>query len=178
MGRRVALLRAVNVGGRNLPMAGLRELCEELGWRDVRTYIQSGNIVFEAPGSGKSLESALERAISGRFSLDVPVVVRTSEQWAKFIAANPFPRTAGEAPNRLQLILSKRTPAKGAAASLEARAAAGERVAAAGGALWLCYPEGIARSRLTPALIDKAVGSPATARNYRTVLKLGEMLEA
>ena len=178
MGRRVALLRAVNVGGRKLPMAELRKLCEELGWQEVRTYIQSGNIVFEAGGSDKSAESALERAIADRFGLDVPVVVRNAAHWARLAASNPFPKTARAAPNRLQLVVSKRAPKRTAAAALDARADAGEQVAAAGGALWLHYPEGIARSKLTPSVIDKAIGSPATARNYRTVIKLGEMLEA
>ena len=178
MGRMVALLRAVNVGGRKLPMAGLRALCEGLGWREVATYIQSGNVVFAAAGKAEAIEAALEKAIAKEFGLDVPVVVRTAAQWAALAASNPFARTAREAPSRLQLLVSKRPPARDAAERLMARAEGGETVEAVRGGLWLCYPEGIARSKLTPALIDKACGSPATARNYRTVMKLKEMLEA
>ena len=178
MGHRLALLRAVNVGGRKLPMAALREQCGRLGWTQVATYIQSGNIVFEATGGDAALEKALEQAIESEFGLDVPVIVRTRAQWAKLAAANPFTRAARDAPNRLQLLVSKRPPAADAADKLAARAQAGEQVAAAGGGLWIHFPEGVARSKLTPAAIDKAIGSPATGRNYRTVTKLKEMLEA
>jgi uncharacterized protein (DUF1697 family) len=178
MGRRLALLRAVNVGGRKVPMAQLRALCGRLGWKGVATYIQSGNLLFEAAGTDAAMETALERAISAEFGLDVPVVVRSAAAWAKLAASNPFAHAAREAPNRLQLLVSKRPPAADAAERLMARAAAGEQVAAVPGGLWLLYPEGIARSKLTPALIDKACGSPATGRNYRTVLKLQEMLAA
>ena len=76
------------------------------------------------------------------------------------------------------LLLSKRPPAKGAAEVIQARARAGERVKQAGDALWFHYPEGAGTSKLTPSLIDRAIGSPGTARNYNTVMKLKEMLEA
>lgn len=175
MARLVALLRAVNVGGRKLPMAELRALCGELGWEAVETYIQSGNLVFTAPGRGEALEARLEEAIEERFGLDVPVIVRTAAQWAKLVAANPFPRVAAEEPNRLQLLVSKRPPGGDAAAKLMERARAGEVVRAAGGALWFHYPEGVGASKLTPAVIDKAAGSPSTSRNWRTVMKLQEM---
>ena len=178
MGWMVALLRAVNVGGRKLPMSDLRALCNELGWQDVATYIQSGNVVFTAAGKAEKIEAELEQAIAKRFGLDVPVVVRTSAQWAKLAASNPFVQAAKEAPNRLQLLVSKRPPDRDAASRLMERAQAGEAVKAVPGGLWFYFPEGIARSKLTPSLIDKACGSPSTARNYRTVLKLKEMLEA
>ena len=178
MGRMVALLRAVNVGGRKLPMAGLRTLCADLGWQDVATYIQSGNIVFTAAGKRAAIEAALEKAIGKKFALDVPVIVRTAAQWAKLAAGNPFAEVARDAPNRLQLLVSKRPPARDAAAKLMARADAGEQVQAVAGALWFHFPEGVGRSKLTPSLIDKACGSPSTGRNYRTVLKLDEMLKA
>ncbi|HYD36504.1 MAG TPA: DUF1697 domain-containing protein [Allosphingosinicella sp.] len=177
MARLIALLRAVNVGGRKLPMAELRDLCVELGWKQVETYIQSGNLVFHAKGRSEALEARLEKAIKERFGLDVPAIVRTASQWADCLAANPFAEVARRAPNRLQLLVSKRPPAAGAAEKLTERAQAGERVEPAGGALWLHYPEGVGRSKLTPALIDKACGSPSTARNWRTAVKLREMAE-
>lgn len=176
MGRMVALLRAVNVGGRKLPMAELRALCAELGWKDVATYIQSGNLVFAGKGKPAALEAELERAIARTFGLDVPVIVRTADQWAKLAAANPFAKAAREEPNRLQLLVSKQPPAADAADKLMERAQAGESVKAVGGALWFHFREGVGASKLTPALIDKACGSPATGRNFRTVVKLGEML--
>ncbi|HYG29482.1 MAG TPA: DUF1697 domain-containing protein [Allosphingosinicella sp.] len=176
MGRHVALLRAVNVGGRKLPMAELRALCGELGWTEVATYIQSGNVVFSATGRDTDLEAALERAIAKRFGFDVPVMVRNGREWGGYAKANPFPEVAAKEPNRLMLLLSKRPPAAGAEEGISAKAAAGEQVRRAGDALWIHYPQGAGTSRLTPALIDRAVGSPTTARNYNSVLKIEEML--
>jgi uncharacterized protein (DUF1697 family) len=178
MARLIALLRALNVGGRKLPMAELRALCGELGWEDVETYIQSGNLVFAAPAKPEELEAELEKAIGERFGLEVPVIVRTATQWAACAAANPFAGAARDEPNRLQLLVSKRPPREDAVDRLMERAQGGEAVKAAGGALWFHFPDGVARSKLTPALIDKACGSPSTGRNWRTVLKLKEMAEA
>ncbi len=177
MGRKVALLRAVNVGGRKLAMADLRALCAGLGWMDVATYIQSGNVVFTMEAGSDELESALETVIRRQLHLDVPVIVRTAAQWTRLAASNPFAKAVRDEPNRLQMLVSKRPPNSDAVETLMARAQAGERVEAAGGALWLHYPQGVGTSKLTPSLIDKACGSPATGRNYRTVLKLREMLE-
>jgi uncharacterized protein (DUF1697 family) len=177
MGRMVALLRAVNVGGRKLPMAELRALCGELGWTDVATYIQSGNLVFSAPGKADAIAEALEQAIAKRFGLDVAVVIRSKAEWTKYPGLNPFPQAAKDEPNKLHLLLSKRPPAKEAAETIQARAKAGERVKQAGDGLWIHYPEGAGASKLTPSMIDRALGSPGTARNFNTVLKLLEMVE-
>jgi len=177
MGRMVALLRAVNVGGRKLPMAELRTLCAGLGWKDVATYIQSGNVVLTAPGKADAIEAILEKAIAEEFGLDVPVIVRSKAEWAKYPAENPFPQEAKDEPARLMLVVTKRPPA-GAAEAIEARAKDGERVRQAGDALWFHYPNGAGTSKLTPSLVDRAIGSPGTARNYNTVMKLKEMLEA
>jgi uncharacterized protein (DUF1697 family) len=98
MARLIALLRAVNVGGRKLPMAQLRSLCGELGWEEVETYIQSGNVVFAGPGKAEAMEEKLEEAIRDRFGMDVPVAVRTASQWTQLAAANPFPDAAREEP--------------------------------------------------------------------------------
>ena len=177
MARLIALLRAVNVGGRKLPMAELRTLCGELGWEDVETYIQSGNVLFSAPGASGEIERNLEAAIKERFGMDVPVMVRTASQWAGYVAANPFPEAARDEPNRLQLLVSKEVPKGDAAEKLMDRAQAGESVKAAGGALWFHFPEGVGTSKVTPSAIDKATGSASTGRNWRTVLKLQEMAE-
>lgn len=188
----IALLRGINVGGHNkVPMAELRALCESLGWRDVQTYIQSGNIVFRADSSADSsgsdaasvsaadLEIKLERAILDRFNLAVTVIVRPGEEWLGYLPANPFPDASEREPNRVMLLLSKRAPNANAARTLQERAAGSERVVLAGSALWIHYPEGSGRSRLAaPTMLERAVGSPVSSRNWRTVMKLAEMVEA
>ena len=174
----VALLRAVNVGGRKLPMAELRSLCDELGLQEVVTYIQSGNIVFSSRLGRETAAARLEQAIEQRFGLKVPVIVRTAAEWSAAANSNPFAEAARDEPNRLMLLISKEPPKPGAEAAIQARAAASEQVRRAGNELWIHFPKGSGTSKLTPSLIDKAIGSAATSRNYRTVTKLKELLEA
>ena len=175
MARFIALLRAVNVGGRKVPMAELRAVCEGLGWEKVETYIQSGNIVFDAKGKAEALESELEKAIKERFGFEVPAMVRSAAEWRAMLAANPFAKEAESGPNWVLIGLAKRKVSEEAAEAIAAKGIAGERVEAAGDALWFHYPKGVGTSKLTPALIDRAAGSPVTARNWRTVLTLQEM---
>ena len=172
----VALLRAVNVGGRKLPMAELRAHCAALGWRDVATYIQSGNVVFTADGPAAELETALEARIAEIYGYAAPTIIRSVEQWASYAPGNPFPDAACETPNYLLMLVSKQPPREGAAEAIQARATAGELVRQVGNAVWIHFPQGSGTSKITPALIDKAIGSPATSRNYRTVITLEDML--
>ncbi len=177
MGRFVALLRGINVGGtRKLPMARLRAICDELGWADVQTYIQSGNVVFSASTGAAALERVLEEAIAKEFGFEIAVIVRSAAQWSAYPPANPFPKAAVDEPNRLMLHLSKTPPALDAEAKIAERAAAGEQVRRVGDALWIHYPAGAGTTKITPNVLDRAAGSPVTARNWRTVVKLQEML--
>lgn len=176
--RFVALLRAINVGGkRKVPMAELRSLCQVLGYDDVATYLNSGNVVLRATGSAGVIEAAIERAIAERLGFHVDVSVRTAAQWSRLVAANPFTEEAKAAPNLVQLFVAKRKVPATAAAAIEHRARAGEQVRVAGGALWIHYPKGIGTSKLTATVIDTALGSPSTGRNIRTVLELDRMLK-
>ena len=169
-------MRAVNVGGRKLPMAELRALGAELGFADISTYIASGNLLFTAGGGRETLEKKLEEAIAARFGMEVPTIVRSAEEWRRYAPSNPFPDAARDQPNLLMLLVPQRPPAEGAVEALQAKAAPEERVALAGDGLWIHFGGGSARSKLTPSLIDRAIGSPATSRNYRTVLKIEESL--
>jgi uncharacterized protein (DUF1697 family) len=172
----IALLRGINVGGhRPVAMPRLRELCGEIGLADAQTYIQSGNLVFSATGKAPAIEAKLEKAIEGAFGFAVDVVVRSGTQWAEYVAGNPMPAAAETQPNLLLLGLSKSRPQGGAIAALRERAAAGEQVELVGEALWVFFPGGSGRSKLTPGQLDRAVGSPVTTRNWRTVVKLAEM---
>lgn len=173
----VALLRGINVSGRNVvPMATLRSICADGGCRDVRTYIQSGNVVFTSNLAPTTIESRLEQALQRQVGFSVPVIVRPASSWNRYIRGNPFSAEAEAEGNRVLLSLSKRPPKATAATALQALGTLGERVVTQGDAIWIHYPGGIGRSKITPALLDRHVGSPVTARNWRTVLKLGEMM--
>jgi uncharacterized protein (DUF1697 family) len=172
----IALLRGVNVGGRNLvPMAELRELCEGLGWADVRTYIASGNLVFEAEGDEGRVARELQSAVERRFGIETPAIVRSAAAWKAYVDGNPFSNASEREPGLVMLALANRAPDDGAAETLRARARDGERIEPVGDALWIHYPSGSGRSKLSPGTLDKAVGSPVTTRNWRTVVKLWEM---
>ena len=157
-------------------MAELRSLCAEIGWNDAQSYIQSGNLLFTASGNPARLESQLEEAIEQRFGLQIPVIVRSANDWLTYAKSNPFPNASANTPNLVALALSKQTPKPDAVEQLQERAADGERVALVGKALWIHFAGGTARSKLAPAVLDRLVGSPVTARNWRTVCKLEEML--
>ena len=172
----VALLRGINVGGHNaLPMAELRSTCAGLGWRDVRTYIQSGNVVFRADAGAARLEHDLEQALERRFGLRVPVLVRAAAAWPDYVRGNPFPEESREEGNRVMLALSRAPLLPDAVDRLRERAADGERIERVGDALWIHFPAGSGRSKLSPGLLDRLAGSPVTTRNWRTVVKLHEM---
>jgi uncharacterized protein (DUF1697 family) len=173
----IALLRGINVTGKNkIAMADLRSLADGLGWRRASTYIQSGNVVFEASGTSGTLEAQLEAAIAKKLRLSIPVVVRSARQWHSYVSKNPLGEAAETRPNLVHLVLSKKRPKKQAAEELVARGQNDECVVAVGDALYVDYPQGAGRSKLSPALFDRLVGSAVTARNWRTVLKLQSML--
>jgi uncharacterized protein (DUF1697 family) len=177
---RIALLRGINVGGnRKVPMAQLRVLAQRLGWGNVTTYIQSGNVVFTANGvSTAAAEQQLEQAIELHFGFAVPVIVRSATGWLCAVARCPFAAAALERPNLVHLGFGKRPPRAAAAKDLAPYCKTGERVAVRGDAIWIDYAAGVARSKLTPAVLDRVIGSTVTLRNVKTVQAIGELLRA
>jgi uncharacterized protein (DUF1697 family) len=174
---KVALLRGVNVGGnKKVPMAALRELAAGLGWHDVATYVNSGNVVFAAHGAAAQCAAQLAAAIEQRFGLAVPVVVRDAEAWSRYAGGSAFADAEAARPAALHLALAQAAPPKDVARALAPYCRAGERVAVRGDALWLDFAGGVARSKLTPAVLDRAVGAPVTARNWRTVQAIAALL--
>lgn len=174
----VALLRAVNVGGRVLAMADLRAMLATLGFADAQTLLQSGNVVFSAAGGGAALERLLEQETEKRLKLATHYLVRTGAEWARLIADNPFPREAKADPAHLVVMPLKTAPTKAGLAALEGAIPARERVEARGRDLYIVYPDGIGRSKLTIALIEKKLATRGTGRNWNTVLKLQALTEA
>lgn len=172
----IALLRGINVSGqKKVPMLELRALCEELGFADVKTYIQSGNLLFRAPSQAEEVEAKLEEAIAAHFGFSVDVLVRTAQTWPAYLKANPFMEASEKEPHRVLMTLAKRPPKPDAVTLLRERAQNRERIEATGEAIWFHYPDGSGTTKLTPALLDRLIGSPATGRNVRTVQKLAEL---
>jgi len=177
--RWIALLRAVNVGGNNkVPMAELRALMAGLGVTDARTLLQSGNLVFTAPGTAAEWEARLEGEIAARIGPRIDVVLRTAGEWRALMAANPFPETAETLPNRLLVTALKAAPGEEAARRLEASVTGPERLRIIGREVFVAYTDAMVESRLTNVVIEKALGRRGTARNWNTVGKLAALAEA
>jgi uncharacterized protein (DUF1697 family) len=172
----IALLRAVNVGGRKASMADLRQMLADLGFEAPRTLIQSGNLVFGSAVGGAELEALLEREIAARLGLETDVLVRDPDEWRALIAANPHARMAADDPAHLMVMALKSPPGEAELAALRAWIPGREVVAAVGRQLYITYPDGAGESKLTNAAIERRLGVRGTARNWNTVGKLAAML--
>ncbi len=134
-------------------------------------------MVFAADADAPQLEQTLELRLEQGFGLKVATIVRSGESWGRIVRSNPFREAADADPSRLLLYLSKLAQQPSAEAALRQRAQAGEAIAMVDDALWIHFPQGVARSKLVPALLDRLLGSQSTGRNWRTVLKIGELLQ-
>ena len=176
MTRYVALLRGINVGGRNaLPMATLRSVAEEVGYTDVSTYIASGNLFLEAgSASAADVASALHDALLERTGLDLAVVVRTAEQLQSVVDANPFPDAA---PQHMHVSFLTRPPtAEGVRAFDEEMARHPERGVVIGQEAYVDFVNGAGRTKISWDRLSRGMQVEGTARNWRTVLALRDRL--
>lgn len=171
----VALLRGVNVGGNTLSMERLRAVCAELGATNARTYVQSGNVVFAAPGSASRWAPALERKLAGESRLAVSVIVRTAAEMAKVFDDNPFLNGKGIDPARLHVTFLQQRPAKTAVKTLDSLNAGADRLKLVGKEIYLHCPNGYGRTKLSNDALEKVLGVRATTRNWNTVNKLYQM---
>jgi uncharacterized protein (DUF1697 family) len=171
----VALLRGINVGGRGkLPMADLRAIAEDLGYQDVATYIQSGNLVLSTSTSASTVARDLAAAIAAGTSVAPAVLVRTRSQLAKVVRESPF-LARGEDEAHLHVVFTD-GPAAPAAARLDLAAYAPEEAIARGKELHLLLPNGIGRSKLA-ADLARQKGPVGTTRSWRTVTTLLAMAD-
>jgi len=162
----IALLRAVNVGGTGkLPMADLKAIAEELGFQNVRTYIASGNLLFDTGLDEATVKSKLEKRLEDYAGKPLGVMVRTAEEMAQAVSGNPF---ASESGNRVVAIFLDQAPPK--SALTEHKGLNDERIALGSREIYVHYPSGQGTSRL---LIPAA--KAGTARNMNTVAKLAEL---
>jgi uncharacterized protein (DUF1697 family) len=158
-------------------MPQLRAALEDAGLEEVRTYLQSGNVVLTSRDSAAKVARTFERLIEKEFGLKIPVVVRTRAEVARVVKRNPLAKVAKN-PKRYQVSFLEKKPSAELVRKLEAVAAPAERVVAKGREIYAWHPEGVARSKLWAALAGKGVGVTATARNWTTVTKLLELADS
>lgn len=178
----ISLLRAVNVGGAGkIPMAELRELFESLKLQDVRTFIQTGNVIFRTPEKDLAkLARKLEAAIEKRFAFRTSVILRTPEDLRDLLSRNPFQKREGISPSKLLVVFLESQPDAECCGKLEAIPMDPEELAVSGRELFIYYPNGMARPSFSQSVFDRALKIPGTGRNWNTVnklLALGEQLE-
>lgn len=174
----LALLRGINVGGKNkLPMQDLRDIFVETGCEGVQTYIQSGNVIFHAaPGVADALPSLIATRIAERFGIRAPVVVRTDAQLRDVVLNNPF-LSAGAAEETLHVMFLAEVPGPGRVDDLDPDRSPPDRFVVRGQEVYLQLPNGVANSKLTNAYFDSKLATTSTARNWRTVTTLLGMIE-
>ena len=170
----VAMLRGVNVGGNSLKMDWLRAACENLGCQNVRTYVQSGNIVFSSRASAGKLAQTLKATIDAQTRLPVTVVLRSAADMERIVAGNPFLKKGIDVAKLHVTFLSK-APVSPALDRLDVLAGARDQYRLAGSEIYLHCPLNYGETRLSNAAIEKVLGLGATTRNWKTVTTLHAM---
>jgi uncharacterized protein (DUF1697 family) len=169
------MLRGVNVGGNTLKMDWLREACEALGLRDVRTYVQSGNIVFSSRANVAKLEQTLKATIDRQTRLPVTVVLRSASDMADIIAENPFLKQKGVDITKLHVTFLAGAVSKPPVDKLDALAGTRDEYRLAGREIYLHCPVNYGQTKLSNTAIEKVLSVGATTRNWKTVTTLGAM---
>jgi uncharacterized protein (DUF1697 family) len=173
----IALLRGINVGRHNrMSMAGLRELFAAAGAEEVATHLQSGNVVFESRAGIAELGRRIERAIESSLGLQVSVLLRTKAQLAKVVAGNPFP-AEGDA-KKLHVAFLGDRPGRARVRALDPARVYPDEFQVVGREIYLHYPNGYGRSKLTNEYLERQLGVAATMRNWNTVTALAELASA
>jgi len=173
----IALFRGINVGGTGvLPMKELVPLLEELGCTGVRTYIQSGNAVFQHRAAAPGLTKKIRAAVGAAKGFEPAVLLLTQDLVARAAASNPFPE-GEEEPAKLHLFFLASEPEQPDLEELEGLRSGRERFALEEGVFYLHAPDGVARSKLA-SRVEKTLGVPATARNWRTVQRILQLVES
>jgi uncharacterized protein (DUF1697 family) len=177
MARHIAFLRGINLAGkRRVSMEKLRTTLVEAGYTDVKTLLQSGNVVLTSTAKPAKLERDLAKTLREAFGFDISVVVRTRKELADVVASDPFGADADD-PRRYQVSFLSAKPKPARVTELEGAAVAPERVAVRGREVYAWHPGGVGRSELAKLITERRLGVEVTARNWRTVTKLLELAE-
>ncbi|MCB0417444.1 MAG: DUF1697 domain-containing protein [Bdellovibrionaceae bacterium] len=172
----IALLRGINVSGqKSVKMDKLRTLCEKLGFKEVMTYVQSGNIVLKSPLSAPGVEKKLMAGIKKTFGFDVPVLVFSPADFSKVLKGSPYAKQKGVALDRLYVTFLAKPAPKAGLQKLGAISSGKDTFTAKGKFVYLHCPEGYGRSKLSNNVVEKALGLLATTRNWKTINELLEM---
>lgn len=175
----VSLFRGINVGGRTVKMAELKNVHEALGLKNVFTYIQSGNVVFSSDDADPAqLQRRIEDDFAQKFGFRSAVMVRSAAELQAIIEKNPFQGQSDKASNWIVVMFLAAQPDDGALEALQTAYHGHEEIVLTGKELYLYYPDGIGRSKLTNSLIEKKLKTAGTARNWNTVLQLQKMLQS
>jgi uncharacterized protein (DUF1697 family) len=170
----VVLLRGVMPTGKNkVPMAQLREVLTGAGFQNVRTYIQSGNVVLVTNLQAKEVQQKVHELIKNKIGADIKVIVRTGEQWQQVIQENPF--IHGYDLSRVFFVLFAETPPQQIAEELMANDYGEEKLLLDATSGYMYIPGNAARSKLSNVMLEKKLGVAATTRNFNTMNKLVEM---
>jgi uncharacterized protein (DUF1697 family) len=174
----VALLRAVNLGGDSrIDTAAIRGRLERLGCREVRSVAQTGNFAFGSPaGTAPEIEARIEGDLARALGRSIEVLVRSGDEWRRIIEQNPFPDAARQDPSHLVVAVLKGRPSAAAWAALDGAPRGRERIHPADRHAYLVYPDGIGRSPLTSAVLERHLGVRSTMRNWNTVTRLADAL--
>ena len=178
MTKYVSILRGINVGGnRKILMADLKSLFNKLGFSSVQTYIQSGNVIFDfdQKRSNADMEQKMQHAIAEIFGFDVPVIVRTAEEMKVSIANNPFWKEKDANIDRLHLTFLKELPSKEKLDKLKTLTFSPDRFEIIGKDAFIFCSAGYSDSKLTNQFLENKLGTSATTRNWKTVMKLHEL---
>ncbi len=174
----IAILRGINVGGKTLKMADLRKSLEKRDFKKVSTYIQSGNVFFQYQYEKPAVpEQKIQHAIKNDFGLDVSVIVLTTNKLKNIIAANPFKDDPAKDTSFMHVTFLQSAPENDNRASVLDKKTSGEEVVFSDEAVYLYCPNGYGNSKLSNKLIENKLKVAATTRNWKTTLKLLELVE-
>jgi uncharacterized protein (DUF1697 family) len=179
MPRYVAFFRGINVGGKHkIAMGDLRALFDVAGATNVRSYIQSGNVLYDATAlTATQISARVETELERNFGFRAPIAVRTDMELAAVLAGNPYLRPDSD-PTRLHVVFLSALPEKRKVAALDPNRSPGDAYVVAGREIYLSLPNGAADTKLTNAFFDSGLGVTSTGRNWRTVTTLYGMLKS
>lgn len=173
----IALLRGINIGNKNrIKMADLRTIFESIGFKDVKTYLQSGNVIFKYDSSNiVEITSNIESKMNQTFGFSINVIIRTDDEFESIINNNPFIKDPDVELDKLHVTFLKELPDKGTILNLDINKNENEKFEVNGREIYIYLPNGYARTKLTNNIFEKKLKTIATTRNWKTTNKLLEM---